>query len=104
MRWTEIVEQAEVDGADLPTYRLVDTWTRDGRLKAETRGDRHGRYRWWPPEEVAVIRVVGRLTAIGVGTDLAFYLARVEPGPDGVRRASFGGADGPQVAIEVHGR
>ena len=86
MRWTEIEAHATENGLPLPTYRLMDRWTRDGLLMAEFKGDQRGRYRWWPPAEVAVALTVARLTAVGLTVDLAFTLARTLPDADGTLR------------------
>lgn len=102
MRWTEIVDYAEPAGYTLPTYRQMDIWTRAGLLTAEFRGDRHGRYRWWPPEEVEAALTVARLVAdLGMSSDLAFKLARSEPGAGGARTMVLDGGKQPVVRVEV---
>ena len=85
MRWTEIEAHAAEREIPTPTYRLMDKWTREGLLTSENRGDRHGRYRWWPPAEVEVALAVARLTAVGLTVELAFTLARMEPDSTGAR-------------------
>jgi hypothetical protein len=100
MRWTEIEEYAAKHGVPLPSYRQLDRWTRQGRLTAEFRGDRHGRYRWWPPSEADAAFLVARLMKGGMDEDLAFALARAEPDGDGRRALTLDGA-APHVRIEV---
>ena len=103
MRWTEIVHNTERDGLPLPTYRLMDTWTRDGLLKAEFKGDRHGRYRDWPDGEVGVALMVARLLKAGITAELAFRVARTQP-RDGTRRCVLDDTWNPIVVIEVQGQ
>lgn len=102
MRWTEIAETyGDAPGVIMPTYRQMDTWTRDGKLTAETHGDRHGRYRWWAPTEVEAALMAAGLVKLGMTADLAFFVARGE-GNHKVRRASASVTSvGPDVLIQV---
>lgn len=102
MRWTEIVAYFDGGPHTLPTYRQMDVWTRAGLLTAEFRGDRHGRYRWWPPTEIDVALAVARLVAdLGMNADLAFTLARSKPDTGGTRTLVLDGGKQPLVRVEV---
>src|SRR4051812_36868292 len=80
MRWTEIQETARNRGLLCPTYRQMDIWTRAGKLTAKMHGDRHGRFRWWPEDQVDRAFLVARLVSAGLSVDLAFRLAETEDG------------------------
>jgi len=102
MRKTEIEEYAfRNPEVTAPTYRQLDSWTRDGLLKVDVRGDRHGRYRDWPDAEVDAAFLVARLVALGFSVELAFQLARTKPDAEGVRSLILDGADRPMVKISV---
>lgn len=99
MRWTEIEGEP---GA--PVYRLMDKWTRAGRIKAELKGDKTGLYRDWPAEEAAVAMLVTRLIQCGFTEELAFQLARTQPDKKGGRRLILDGAERPRITVQVDGR
>lgn len=101
MRWQEIITHAAETGHTAPTYRQLDVWTRGKLLRAEMRGDRHGRYRWWPAREVEAALLVARLISVGMGVDLAFQVARTKPDGDGVRSLILDGADRPHITVSV---
>jgi hypothetical protein len=77
MRSTQIRAYA-ADHPDIPcpTAQQMFRWARDGLLRWEMRGDRGGRYRWWPPAEVEVAFLVAQLMRAGFRQELAFALAR----------------------------
>lgn len=104
MRWTEIVDHAERLGLPVPTYRKIDLWTRHGRLNAETRGDNHGRYRWWPPTEVKAALLVACLMSAGMDEDLAFRIARIPASNAGTRTLILDGEGVPFIKITVADR
>lgn len=100
MRWTEIAEAyGHTPGLALPTYRQMDTWTRRGLLKAEMRGDNHGRFRWWPLTEVRAALLVAALMAYGISDELAFKVAREPERADGSHRLTL--TSGLGVTIEA---
>lgn len=66
------------------TYKRLDHWHRSGLLHPRV-GRQAGRgqggvYRTWPAEEIRVARLMGRLTAAGIGPSLAAVIARKWPG------------------------
>jgi DNA-binding transcriptional MerR regulator len=102
MRWTEIQAFADArEDLTVPTYRQLDIWTRNGLLKSESRGDNHGRYRWWDDTELAVAFTVARLVSVGFSVNLAFQLARTKPDAEGVRTLFLDGADKPLITVSV---
>jgi DNA-binding transcriptional MerR regulator len=105
MRKTEIEDYANAN-PDLtaPTYRQLDAWTRDGLLAAESKGDRHGRYRDWSDDEVQTAFLVAWLVSSGLSVKLAFDLARQEPGGDGARRVRLVKPGMPLTEISVGAR
>jgi len=102
MRKTEIETFArEHPEMVAPTYRQLDSWTRDGLLTVSMKGDRHGLYRDWAADEVAVAFLVARLVDLGFSVELAFHLARTKPDAEGVRSLILDGADRPMVTVSV---
>lgn len=104
MRWTEIEGRAAETGETLPTYRLMDLWTRQGRLDANHLRGPGGKYRDWPEGEVEVALVAARLRACGMSDDLAFQVARTQPDADGRRQLYLDGAEKPLITVTVNGR
>lgn len=97
------------------TARQVDHWTRGGRLRSDSPESLGaGNRRSWPDEEVAVCRLLVRLTAAGLAIDRAELVARgeYEIGPgilvfingDGLQHGVEGGeGDGEDPAQEADG-
>lgn len=56
------------------TYRQIEYWCRKGYLRVESTGS--GVSREWPREEIRVARLMGTLTAAGMGTAAAADIAR----------------------------
>jgi len=54
------------------TYRQADYWCRHGVLDPENNGagSGAGKARVWSPEDVALLRVCGRLAEVGAGVDV----------------------------------
>jgi hypothetical protein len=98
MRWTEIeAEYARRADVVMPTYRQMDVWTRQGLLVAETRGDHHGRYRWWPLTEVRAALLVAALMSHGMTAELAFKVARTQVDTEDWHRITLTGTANPVV-------
>lgn len=97
------------------TARQVDHWTRGGRLRSDSpESVGAGHKRSWPDEEVAVCRLLVRLTSAGLGIEQAERVARgeYEIGPgvlvfingDGLQDDGQGGkGDGENPAQQADG-
>lgn len=102
MRKTEIEAYAAANpGMVAPTYRQLDSWTREGLLAMKFEGDNHGRYRDWPEAEVNIAFLVARLVSLGFSVDLAFKLARTKRDDEGVRSLYLDGAEKPLITVSV---
>lgn len=71
-------------GSDVPsllestglTYRKLDYWTRRGYVNAGESSPGSGHRRTWPPEELRIAALMGRLTDAGLSPDVAAFAAR----------------------------
>lgn len=68
--WRHIADEIGI------SYRQLDYWTRRGWLKPEQARQTSGSWRRWPDEELAVLRRMAALVAVGVTAEAAARLAR----------------------------
>ena len=101
MRKSEIETYAATKRITPPTYRQLDLWSRKGLIHTVFKGDRHGRYRDWPDEEMEIAFLVARLIRHGLSQDLAFAVARSTPGTNGTREAFLRDDYLPEISIKV---
>lgn len=75
------------------TYRQLDYWSRLGYLRPvrleRGRGEGSGSPRVWPPAELHVARLMGRLTAAGIQPSLAAVVARKWPDSEEIAPGIF---------------
>lgn len=63
-------------GYDGPTYRQLDHWVRRGYLNPGNANAGTGNSRQWPAGELAVARLMYRLTKAGLTLEAAYRVAR----------------------------
>lgn len=61
----EIVEMFRYDSTPLVSYRQLDYWARTGLLEPEIMATGSGSRRWYSPRQVAALRVLLPLVALG---------------------------------------
>lgn len=75
------------------TYRQLDHWSRMGYLRPvrleRGKGGGTGSPRVWPPGELQVARLMGRLTAAGIQPSLAAVVARKWPDAEEIAPGVF---------------